>query len=97
MKQYALGRMGMTIQDFRNHTLQEYECRVRGFEMNRAIEQSDLRDMMFTVYKSQGAKIREPKQLFKIPLLDKAKFDEEVFDRLKQKMAEAKARDGNIS
>lgn len=72
---FALGEIGMTMQDFCDLSLNEYHLKVKGYQMQEAHKWDKVRHiMLFQVLTAGGkSKVRSVQDVFSIPLLDKGK------------------------
>jgi uncharacterized protein YjaG (DUF416 family) len=65
--------MGMTMADFCEHSLHEYQQRCKGHRMRDANEWNRTRNIMWAALIAQGGakKLKSPADVLKIPILDK--------------------------
>jgi hypothetical protein len=67
--------MGMTIADFCELTLNEYQLKVTGFQMKAAHEWDKIRHIMFyqIITAAGKSQVRRVQDVLEIPLIDKGK------------------------
>lgn len=63
--------MGLSFDEIDRLTLAEYSKLLIVYNYQNAIKQAHSRNIEIAIYASQGAKIKQPSDLYEIPLLDK--------------------------